>query len=82
MKRGQQLKITAHEDDMVTVESEGIIRTFDLEPADDGHREHGGLEAGQMLTVRDDTDDDVHTPIPVDIWGCGCQFTLQPKKPV
>ena len=81
MRRGQQLKITAHEDDMVTVESEGVIRTFDVEAADDGHREHGGLDLGQMLTVREDADD-VHEPVPVDVWGCGCQFTLVPKQPV
>ena len=81
MQRGQQLRITAHEDKMVTVESEGVVRTFDIEPADEGHREHGGLEAGQMLTVRDDADD-VHDPVAVDVWGCGCQFTLVPKPPV
>ena len=81
MNRGQQLRITAHEGGMVTVESEGVIRTFDIEPDDDSHREHGGLEAGQMLTVRDDADD-VHDPIPVDVWGCGCRFTLKPKEPV
>ena len=81
MNRGQQLRITALEGDMVTVESEGIVRTFDIEPADEGHREHGGLGVGQMLTVREDVDD-VHEPVLVDVWGCGCQFTLAPKPPV
>ena len=81
MNRGQQLRITALEGDMVTVESEGVIRTFDIEPADEGHREHGGLGVGQMLTVREGADD-VNEPVPVDVWGCGCQFTLVPKPPV
>ena len=81
MRRGQQLRITAREGEMVTVESEGIVRSFDVEAADDGHREHGGLEAGQMLTVREDAED-VDQAVPVDVWGCGCQFTLVPKPPV
>jgi len=81
MRKGQQLRITELEEQMVTVESEGIIRTFDVEPADEGHKAHGGLGVGQMLTVRDDADD-VHEPVPVDVWGCGCEFTLVPKEPV
>jgi hypothetical protein len=81
MRRGQQLRITEHEGSTMTVESEGVLRTFDVEPADAGHRGHGGLDAGQMLTVREDVDD-VHQPVLVDVWGCGCQFTLVPKPPV
>jgi hypothetical protein len=81
MNRGQQLRITALEGDMVTVESEGVVRTFDIEPADEGHREHGGLGVGQMLTVREDAED-VNEPVLIDVWGCGCQFTLVPKPPV
>ena len=81
MHKGQQLRITELEDQMVTVESEGVIRTFDVEAADEGHEEHGGLGVGQMLTVREDADD-VHEPVSVDVWGCGCQFSLVPKEPV
>ena len=80
MRRGEQLRITAREGPIVTVESEGVIRSFGLEAADDGHREHGGLDAGQMLTVRADAELDA--PVEVDVWGCGCQFTLVPRPPV
>jgi hypothetical protein len=34
-----------------------------------------------MLTVREDAED-VNEPVLIDVWGCGCQFTLVPKPPV
>ena len=79
MRRGEELRITAREGAIVTVESEGILRSFGLEALDDGHREHGGLEAGQMLTVRVDAEPGER--VEVDVWGCGCQFTLVPQFP-
>lgn len=80
MHKGEQLRITALEGTIVTVESDGVIRSFVLEAADDGHREHGGLGAGQMLTVRGDAEPGER--VGVDVWGCGCQFTLVPQPPI
>jgi hypothetical protein len=80
MRQGEELRITAVEGTIVTVESDEVIRSFVLEPADDGHREHGGLGAGQMFTVREDAE--VGKPVEVDVWGCGCKFTLVPPAPV
>ena len=43
MRKGEQLRITELEGTIVTVEHDGVIQSFDLEAADDGHRGHGGL---------------------------------------
>jgi len=80
MRKGDQLRITEVEGEIVTVEHEGVVQGFGLEAADDGHRGHGGLGPGQMLTVREDAEPG--EPIEVDVWGCGCQFTLVPRPPI
>ena len=80
MHKGEQLRITELEGSIVTVESDGVLRSFGLEAADDGHREHGGLGPGQMLTVREDAE--IDDPVEVDVWGCGCQFALVPRPPI